>query len=561
MPPNCAYRAAVGQLPLGFVREQSAARRTARERSDGPAPDAGGDPEVAREAGRDPNGSPEGAPDDRPERAAAAGPPADAPPASGARPPRAVAPPTGERPGRDAAPDAPPRTPRSDRRTVYAVGELCGMLGRTLQEHHPSFWVTGEISGLRVHGGSGHAYFDLKDGSGKMPCVVWNSNRPRIRFEPKDGTQVLCHAKTALYPKSGRLQLSVFFMEPAGMGALFAEFEARRERLRAEGLTDPANKRPLPTFPGTVGVVTSRSGAALHDVLRALWHRHPGLRVILAAAPVQGRAAAPRIRAALRRLDALGACDAILVVRGGGSLEDLWAFNEEVVARAIAECRTPVVTGVGHETDTTIADLVADRRASTPTAAAQAVAPVRADWLERIERAEHRLRRAGASHVSERRHQLRALERQLRHPAERHRALRAELATLTHRLETARARHLERAGRRLRALEQRVAAQHPRVRLERGRARVQRLEDRMDRAASSATIDARHRLIALAGRLESSSPLAVLARGYAFATKADGRVVRASDDVQIGEPVHVRLARGAFDATVTHVLPSETDDD
>lgn len=461
----------------------------------------------------------------------------------------------------DPATRSSPDRPNAPARQIYTVSELCRSLAGTLQEHHPQFWVSGEISGLRVHRGSRHVYFDLKDADGKIPCVIWSSNRPRVRFELQDGLEVLCHAKTALYPRTGRLQLSVFFMEPRGLGALFAEFEARRERLRTEGLTAVERKRPLPRFPSTIGVVTSRSGAALHDILRTLWRRHPGLRVLLAPAPVQGRSAAPRIRAAIDRLDRHGECDVIILARGGGSLEDLWAFNEEAVARGIAGCRTPIVTGVGHETDTTIADLVADVRASTPTAAAEAVAPVRDEWLRRLELAEARSLRAVRRRLGDRRRHLEALVRQLRHPAERHRALRARLDHLEHRLESALARAVERGRERLRSSSRRLDAQHPRVRVERARARVERAEDRLERAISSRAVEARHILANLSARLESASPVAVLARGYAFVTDASGRVVRRAEQVEVGDPLRVRLASGSVDATVGAVHPEPEEND
>lgn len=461
------------------------------------------------------------------------------------------------------APAAPPNAERASEpsaRTIYSVTDLCRMFGRTLEQSHPRFWVGGEISGLRAYKGSGHLYFDLKDEGSKIPCVIWSSNRARIRFEPKDGMEVLCHAKTSLFPKTGKLQLSVFFMEPTGLGALHAQFEALRDRLRAEGLTSPDRKRPIPVFPTTVGVATSRHGAALHDVLRTLWRRHPGLQVRLAPTPVQGRGAAAKIRAALRRLDASG-CDVIIVARGGGSLEDLWAFNEEPVARAIAACNTPVVTGVGHETDYTLADMVADQRASTPTAAAEAVAPVRSEWQDRVDRAEQRLSRAMTADLAARRRVLEGLARQLRHPAERHRALKAELDTLEHRLHAAIQRHVDARGDALRALDRRLGEQHPRLRLERARSRFLRLEDRLARALDAKTISARHRLSAVAGRLEASSPVAVLARGYAFVTDDAGRVLRRSSDVAPNDPIHVRLADGRLDATVTAVHPPEPRDD
>lgn len=517
--PICAYRSRVAQLPLGFVRKKGAAPRDAGATTTSTARTAERSPDTA-----DVRASPD----------------PSAPPAA---------------PG----PAAQPGSGR-DERTVYSVSELCAALGQTLEQSHPHFWVEGEISGLRVHRGSGHLYFELKDERGKIPCVVWSSNRRRIRFDPKDGTEVVCHAKTSLYPRSGKLQLSVFFMEPRGLGALYAELEALRERLRSEGLTAAERKRPVPSFPAVVGLVTSRHGAALHDVLTTLWRRHPGLHVRLAPAPVQGRGAGARLRAALRRLDDSG-CDVIIVARGGGSLEDLWAFNEEPVARAIAACKTPIVTGIGHETDVTLADQVADVRASTPTAAAEAVAPVLADWSARLARAEGRLARALQADLRARRRVLEGWKRQLRHPAERHRALRAELQNLEHRLHRAMRRLLEQRTAALHGLQRRVREQHPRLRLERARAGMTRCRDRLDRALAARSMTAHHRLSALSGRLEASSPLAVLSRGYAFVTDDEDRVVRRADQLTPDASIHIRWANGHVDATVTAVHPLETSDD
>lgn len=523
MSATSAYGLAVAQLPLGFVRKAP--------RDEASGPDARGTAaaeSASSKSAKAPSARPESLPDEGP---------------SGAAP----------------SPDA--ERARRPQRTVYTVSELCGALDDTLRKNHPQFWVEGEISGLRVHQGSGHLYFDLKDDRGKIPCVVWSSNRPRIKFELRDGTSVLCHAKPSIFARTGRLSLSVFFMEPRGLGALFAEFEARRDRLRAEGLTDPARKRALPGFPSTVGVVTSESGAALHDVLRTLWRRHPGLRVVLATAPVQGRSAAPRIVSALRRLDTSKRCDVIILARGGGSLEDLWAFNEEAVARAIVACETPVVTGIGHETDTTIADLVADQRASTPTAAAEAVAPVRAEWAAAMRRVEARLTRAMTATLRARSAQLRSLEHRLRHPAERHRALRAELATLTHRLERALEQRVDRARGELTDLDRRLQRQHPRLRIERARSRLSRSSDRLDRAARRHPEGAGHRLTNLLARLEAHSPVAVLARGYAFVTDDAGRVVKRASQVAPGDAIDVRLAEGRLEAVVRHAHPPSNEPD
>lgn len=445
--------------------------------------------------------------------------------------------------------EKPARPARNERR-IYSVSELGRALGETLQTHHPSFWVAGEISGLRRHGPSGHCYFDLKDRIGKLSCVIWSSNLARVRFELHDGLSVLCHAKTTVFPRSGRLQLSVFHVEPQGLGALYAELEARKNKLLALGLMAAERKRPLPPSPETVGLVTSREGAAFHDVLRTLWRRDPSLTVIVAPTRVQGRAAAPRIAHAVRQLDALGRCDVLIVARGGGSLEDLWAFNEESVARAIADSGTPVVVGVGHETDVTLADLVSDHRASTPTAAAEAVAPDRAQLARSFEQLERRLLRAMGERVRSERARLHTLDRALRHPAELHAQHRGRLEVVERRLAASLGARLARARGRLRSLDQRLADRHPRLGLERQRSRLRDLEAGIHHAARSIQVRRQHRLTALAGRLEALSPLAVLARGFALVTDEDGHVVRRSEQLRPGDRIGIRLSRGRLVADV-----------
>src|SRR3989338_1364028 len=253
-------------------------------------------------------------------------------------------------------------------RAVLTVSALTAQLRVVLEERFPAVWVEGEISNYRLYG-SGHAYFTLKDADAQLRCALFRTRGRRIRFEPADGLHVMAFGSVEVYAQRGEYQLVVELLEPKGLGALQLAFEQLKARLEAEGLFDAGRKRALPRFPRKIGIVTSPSGAALRDILRVIGRRFGGLHIVIAGCRVQGDGAAAEIAQAIRDLDALGDVDVVIVGRGGGSLEDLWAFNEEVVARAIAASTAPVVSAVGHEVDFTIADFVADLRAPTPPAA------------------------------------------------------------------------------------------------------------------------------------------------------------------------------------------------
>jgi len=390
---------------------------------------------------------------------------------------------------------------------VYSVSELLAGLRGLLEDRVGRLWVCGEVSNLR-RGPSGHCYFTLKDGEAQIRAVLFRGLARRLLFEPEDGLEVLVHGDLSVYEPRGDLQLLVQALEPRGRGALQLAFEQLRRRLEAEGLFDAARKRPLPAFPRTLGVVTSPRGAAIRDVIQVSGQRLPGVPLLLAPARVQGPGAEHELAAALAALDARPEVDVILLVRGGGSVEDLRPFNTEVVARALAACATPVVTGVGHEVDLCIADLVADLRAATPSAAAAAALPDHRAVAARLERDARRLA-AGAR---------RALER-------------------------ARARFDGQAdGLRVQAPSARLVAQRARLA---GAARALRREAR-------ARLDtARARWTAALGRLDSLSPLAVLGRGYAIARRArDGTIVRRADQVAAGERLDVRVAEAEIEAEV-----------
>jgi exodeoxyribonuclease VII large subunit len=417
----------------------------------------------------------------------------------------------------------------SSGRAALTVSELTAELRRAVEERFPAVWVEGEISNWRLYG-SGHAYFTLKDAGAQLRCALFRTRVRRLRFEPADGLAVLAFGAVEVYAQRGEYQLVVELLEPKGLGALQLAFEQLKARLDGEGLFDPRRKRPLPPFPRTIGLVTSPDGAALRDILRVIARRFGDLHIVLAPARVQGEGAADEIARALADLNALGGVDVIIVGRGGGSLEDLWAFNEEVVARAIAASKAPVISAVGHEVDYTIADFVADLRAPTPSAAAELVVREKQAVADAVGSLRARLERAAA--------------RPLRDAARRADELRARLGRAG-RAELGRARH------RLALAEAGLRAGSPFARLAHGRHRLDRLDGRLRAGVTRALQAGRHRLTGAAGRLDSLSPLAVLGRGYSLTLGPGRRIVRAWRDVRPGDDVDVLLHEGSLACRVS----------
>jgi len=394
-----------------------------------------------------------------------------------------------------------------DRDVVYTVSELVGGLKRVVEERVGRLWVVGEL--VDVHAArSGHVYFSLKDETSRIRCALFRSAARGLAFEPEDGLEVLVYGDVTVYEARGDLQIIARRLEPRGRGALQLAFEQLRRRLEAEGLFDAARKRPLPASPRCIGVVTSATGAALHDILEVTGRRSPAVPILLAPSRVQGDGAEHEIAAALDALSAREGVDLVLLARGGGSLEDLRAFNTEIVARAIARSPVPVLCGVGHEVDVTIADLAADARAPTPSAAAELAVPDRAVLRRQLAAVWRQLTRAAADAV---RRRAAALER-------------------------------EREALRVLAPTARVAAQ---------RMRFQAGVRALLRAGAGIPEPARARLGAIGGRLDSLSPLAVLGRGYALVRRVrDGAIVRAPGDAPRGERLDIRLAEGQLEAVV-----------
>jgi exodeoxyribonuclease VII large subunit len=439
--------------------------------------------------------------------------------------------------------------------TVLPVSLLVGSARRLIERHLGLCWISGEVSNCS-RAASGHAYFVLKDDEAQVRCVLYRSRAQFVDFPLKDGQRVEVRAVPTIYEPRGEFQLTVETVRLSGLGVLYEQFARRKARLEAAGWFAAARKRALPSFPRAVAIVTSPRAAALSDVLTTLRRRMPSLRVIVYPSAVQGPSAAPEIASAIGAANAHGQADVLIVCRGGGSIEDLWAFNEEAVARAVFESKLPVVSGVGHETDFTICDFVADARAPTPTAAAALAVPDGEALSERLRELGTRSHRALLGALERRMQRLDAVSRRLVHPAARLAAQRDRLKALRQRLVSAERSALARALRdvavvrgRFVQLLRRPALQ--RAALERARVRWQSTGER--RVASLL-----QRVSSLALALKHLGPQAVLERGYSIVTTATGEVVQDAGRLRAGDSVGLRFARGTAEAAVTAARGGET---
>ena len=438
------------------------------------------------------------------------------------------------------------------------VTQLNARARQLLERHFTQVTVVGELSGHKIV--SGHHYFCLKDRESQLQAVLFKREAAASKLELANGMEVLATGRLTIYSAYGRYQLAVERIEQRGAGALLAAFELLKARLAAEGLFAAERKRRLPLLPARVAVVTSPTGAVIRDIVHVATRRFPRARILVVPTRVQGADAAPQVAGAICKVSALApslGVDVLIVARGGGSLEDLWCFNDERVARAIHACSIPVVSGVGHETDVTIADFAADVRAPTPSAAAEIVFPIASELAamlaQRLERSRSALRRDLAA----RRLHVRALKAELGDPR---RLVREEMQRLAH----ARQRHEDAVRRmlldrrlRLHQLEKRLAALHPRARLHGLRSAVAAARGRAELALRGHVERRRDRLTSLEHRLQALSPLGVLTRGYAIVQRQTGAVVQSAAEVAVGERLSIRLGQGGLDATVARVRPDD----
>ena len=440
---------------------------------------------------------------------------------------------------------------RPPERRVWRVRDLVASVRTHVEREYSDAWVEGEISNLRAQN-SGHLYFTLKDESAQISVVMFRSSARLLRFRPADGMQVVARGRVSIYEDRGQLQIIAEYVEPKGAGALQIAFEQLKAKLEAEGLFDAGRKKKIPAMPSVIGIVTSPQAAALRDILQILQRRHHGTNVMIYPAQVQGEAAAQEVAAGVRYFNRARNVEVIIVARGGGSAEDLAAFNDEGLARAIAASNLPVISAVGHETDFTIADFVADLRAATPSAAAEMVIRSRHEVEQQVARLQHELDKGIRYRIMMGRQQLTGLAQ---HGAfgrmmDLIRRRQQRVDDLTNRLAHAERDQLERQRRRFEALS--AAVRHYDLRLvlagvgKELNARVAA----MGAAARKLLLERRSRLERLASQIEALSPVAILKRGYALVFDAEGKLVKDAERVKAGDEIRARVARGEIEATV-----------
>jgi exodeoxyribonuclease VII large subunit len=436
-------------------------------------------------------------------------------------------------------------------RSIYSVTELTRDIKISLERSFANLWVAGEISNLKLHA-SGHYYFTLKDDQSQIPAVLFRGSTRHLRFRPQDGMAVLVWGHVTVYEPKGAYQIRVERMEPRGKGSLQLAFEQLKDKLGKEGLFEQARKKPIPLLPQRLGIVTSPSGAALRDICRVLHRRFPNLEVVVYPAQVQGDMAAAEIAQGIRVLNRIAGFDVLIVARGGGSLEDLWPFNEESVARAIAASRIPVMSAVGHEVDFTIADFVADVRAPTPSAAAEMVVRNKEEFRERVLNLKARLEKSFRYRLRELRARVDAIATHRAFGAVRHgiesRSQRVDDASQRARFHME--RRVARLRQRLQDLTARLASQRVDRRLGETRTRLARLVARLEAAERARLHRGRRAFGEVAGKLEALSPLSVLGRGYSLAWSAQGKLLRSSAEAEVGDAVRLDLARGRLHCRV-----------
>ncbi|MCG7388938.1 MULTISPECIES: exodeoxyribonuclease VII large subunit [Pantoea] len=441
---------------------------------------------------------------------------------------------------------------------VFTVSRLNTTVRQLLEQEMGSVWLSAEISNFSQPA-SGHWYFTLKDDGAQVRCAMFRNSNRRVTFRPQHGQQILVRATITLYEPRGDYQLIIESMHPAGEGALQQQFELLKAKLASEGLFDQQHKQPLPEPAKQVGVITSATGAALHDVLRVLHRRDPSLPVVIYPTPVQGADAPAAIVRAIELANQRAECDVLIVGRGGGSLEDLWSFNEERVARAIFASRIPVVSAVGHETDVTIADFVADLRAPTPSAAAEIVSRNQTELLRQLLSQQQRLEMAMDYYLAQQQRRFSRLDHRLQqqHPQLRLARQQTALFRLQQRLNEAMENKLRQTMRQQDRLAQRLAAHQPQPRLFQAQRQLEQMRYRLQQGMEKMLNRDRQRFATLAAQLEGVSPLATLARGFSVTTDLTGQVVKKTAQLQSGDMLRTRLDDGWVESQVTSLLPEK----
>ncbi|HGV9227503.1 exodeoxyribonuclease VII large subunit [Citrobacter amalonaticus] len=439
---------------------------------------------------------------------------------------------------------------------IFTVSRLNQTVRLLLEQEMGQVWISGEISNFSQPS-SGHWYFTLKDDTAQVRCAMFRNSNRRVTFRPQHGQQVLVRANITLYEPRGDYQIIVESMQPAGEGLLQQKYEQLKAKLQTEGLFDQQHKQPLPSPAHCVGVITSKTGAALHDILHVLKRRDPSLPVIIYPTAVQGDDAPGQIVRAIELANTRQECDVLIVGRGGGSLEDLWSFNDERVARAIFASAIPVVSAVGHETDVTIADFIADLRAPTPSAAAEMVSRNQQELLRQILSAQQRLGMAMDYFLANRSRRFTQIYHRLQqqHPQLRLARQQTALERLHQRMNVAIDGQLKRTSQRQSRLLQRLSQQNPQPRIHRAQTRIQQLEYRLAENVRSRLSATRERFGNAVTHLEAVSPLSTLARGYSVSTANDGKVLKKVKQVKTGDVMTTRLEDGWVESQVTDIKP------
>ncbi len=441
-----------------------------------------------------------------------------------------------------------------NQRNILSVSELNSQARRLLEVTFSSIWVEGEISNL-ARPASGHWYFTLKDSGAQVRAAMFRNRNQMQRFAPKEGMLVRVRGRVSLYEGRGDYQLIVDNMEPAGAGALQQAFEQLKAKLAAEGLFSPERKQPLPSMPKHIGIITSPTGAAIRDFLTVMERRFPATKVTVIPSQVQGNEAAPQIVRAIQLAQQLPDIDVLVVSRGGGSLEDLWPFNEEQVARALAACPIPTVSAVGHEVDFSISDFVADYRAPTPSAAAEVLSHDQADWYNTLDAWRQQLAATMQRIISVQQQTLQHLHKRLRHPGHKLQEHSQRLDDLEVRLQQAMKHQMLTRHHQLNNVQSRLHQHSPLNLLKARRAPLANLSARLSAAIKQQNERRRHQLAEQAARMHAFSPLATLGRGYAILQKEDGQVVRRSSDVSENERIKARLGEGELSCRVEAITP------
>ena len=451
----------------------------------------------------------------------------------------------------------------SENNNIYSVSTLNRSVANLLEQEFAWIWVEGEISNL-AQPASGHIYFSLKDNAAQVSCAMFKGRNRTLKFQPENGNQVLVRARVSLYQPRGNYQLIVDRMEEAGDGALRRQFEELKIKLAAAGLFDETAKQEIPELPASICIITSKTGAAIHDVLSVIERRFPSIPVKLFPVPVQGKEAAPAICNAIARIDEMvGAgeldCDVILLVRGGGSLEDLWSFNEEAVAHAMFDCSIPIVSGIGHEVDVTIADFVADVRAATPTAAAETVTPDQASWLQSFDWYQQRLQQLMQDKLEHRQEKVRWLYRRLQqqHPKNQILRSRERIDGLNRRLQHYSCNLLDSRQHQLATSRAKLLAQNPMLQLTQKQQTTRYLNSRLQQAMLNLLANKKSQLATTARTLNAISPLHTLERGYSITLDDKGKAVTAIEQLRSGDTIRTRLHNGSIISHVDSLLETK----